>query len=80
MRIGEKQARRKAQSETKVKRSQMIYIDLKQSRSTQGRENAACTVEKFECTVSDFSLSLAKKFHVHIRQIITKVPIKVHAQ
>lgn len=31
MRIGEEEARKKAQSETKVKRSQMIYIDLKQS-------------------------------------------------
>ena len=36
MRIGEKQVRRKAESEPKVKKTQAIYIDLKQ-RADQPR-------------------------------------------
>lgn len=48
--------------------------------STHAREKPACTVENFECTVSDFSLTPTKTFHIHIKQIIKKVLMKVLTQ
>lgn len=70
--IGEEKSREWIQDEEIT--SNLCRFETK-SWPTQAKEKPPSTVENFECTISDFSLTLTKTFHIHIRQIIIKVPI-----